>query len=646
MRPVKLVLGSILLLAGATLHAAGSAEDREQTLQALLAQAGSAQARGDFATAAESYRKAVEIDPSIPELWANLGLMDHESDKHAEAIQSFKKAIAIKPSLFVPQLFLGIEYLSAHDPHSALPYLKTASKLNPNDLQAVLSLGRAYSMLELGSQAADAYWRAAHLAPNNGSAWLALGTSYLQQVENDARSLNSTYKSSPFVTLRSAETFAEQGKLIEAANAYKAALAVPSPPPCAHAQYAITLLRQKKLPEAQTQLQLEKQSPSPCGLTQLGVAVAFTAQGNFDAGLNELSSIAAIDAAFVKTNLPLFSDVLSADQHQSLTDAIRAQQNSGSLNAEIGELINAAFVSDDVPSIDFAGAAQPAEPSQQSSPANAVRLQAAGQYSACNNQLRDGLNKLTILQTKVLASCAFYSGDFRTASAAAQSLKENPATVVQGLYWESKADEKLAIAVLAHAGEVEPNSPQMRILLGDVLRQKRRWSEAESEYRKALALDPKSRTARLSLAIDLFTELKNDEALDLDKSLLAEVPDDAEANLLAGEILVQQHQYEQAEPYLDKCSKLKEDLRPQLHLMLGQVYSETGRIPEAISEYRSGLSTDQDGSIHYQLARLYQKSGDSAAASEQIRISKQLRERWDNQAHVVLEQRSTDLSRQ
>jgi tetratricopeptide (TPR) repeat protein len=646
MTRTQLIFCSILLLAGASLHAAGSAEDREQTLQALLAQAGSAQARGDFSTAAESYRKAVEIDPSIPELWANLGLMEHESDKHAEAIQSFKKAIAINPSLFVPQLFLGIEYLAAQDPHAALPFLKTASKLNPKDLQSALSLGRAYSMLELGSQAADAYWRAAHLAPNNGSAWLALGTSYLQQVENDARSLTSTYKSSPFVTLRSAETFAEQGKLIEAANAYKAALAVPSPAPCSHAQYAITLLRQKKLQEAQAQLQLEKQRSSPCALTQLGAAVASLAQGNLDAGLDELSSIAVKDAAFVTTNLPLFSDALSADQIQSLNEAIRAKQNSGSLNAEIGDLIKAAFVSDDIPSIDFAGTAQPAKPSQQVSLANASRLQATGQYSACNDELRKSLDKLTILQAKVLASCAFYSGDFRTASAAAQSLKENPATVVQGLYWESKADEKLAIAALTHAGEVEPNSPQMRILLGDVFRQKRRWSEAESEYRKALALDPKSRSARLSLAIDLFTELKNEEALDLDKSLLAEVPDDPEANLLAGEILVQQHQFEQAEPYLDKCSNLKQDLRPQLHLMLGQVYSETGRIPEAISEYKLGLSTDQDGSIHYQLARLYQKSGDSAAASEQIRISKQLRERWDNQAHVVLQQRSTDLSRQ
>jgi tetratricopeptide (TPR) repeat protein len=253
---------------------------------------------------------------------------------------------------------------------------------------------------------------------------------------------------------------------------------------------------------------------------------------------------------------------------------------------------------------------------------------------------------LTIDQLKLLASCSFFSGDSRTTTNAAESLKANSETVVQGLYWESKADQTLAIAALARAGEIAPNSPQMRILIGDVYRQKRRWSEAEAEYRKAVALDPKSRSARLSLAIALFTELKDDEAFELDRSLLEEAADDSEANLLAGEILVQEHEFDKAEPYLRKCGKLNEDLQPGLHILLGRVYSETDRIPEAIAEYKLGLSTDHDGSIHFQLARLYQKVGDSAAALEQIRISKQLRGRWDNQAHVALEQRSTDLSRQ
>jgi len=179
-----------------------------------------------------------------------------------------------------------------------------------------------------------------------------------------------------------------------------------------------------------------------------------------------------------------------------------------------------------------------------------------------------------------------------------------------------------------------------------VFRQKRRWSEAEAEYRKALDIDPASHGARLSLAIVLFTELKTDEAFEITKSLLAEAPEDSEANLLAGEILVQEHKFEEAEPYLSRCQNLDPDLVPRLHVLLGQVYAATNRIPAAISEYKQGLVSDEDGSIHYQLARLYEKSGDKDAAAEAIRTSQQLRRRWDDQAHTAIEQLPTDTSRQ
>jgi predicted Zn-dependent protease len=214
------------------------------------------------------------------------------------------------------------------------------------------------------------------------------------------------------------------------------------------------------------------------------------------------------------------------------------------------------------------------------------------------------------------------------------------------LYWETKADQKLAVATLTRAGEIDPNSPRMHVLTGDVFRQKRRWSDAEEEYRKALAIDPTSHAARLSLAIVLFTELKTNEALAIAKSLLAETPDNPEANLLAGEILVQGHQFEEAEPYLTRCQNLDPDMMPRLHVLLGQVYAATNRIPAAISEYKQGLSSDGDGSIHYQLARLYEKSGDKDAAAEAIRESQQLRKRWDDQAHTAIEQLPTDTSKQ
>jgi predicted Zn-dependent protease len=231
--------------------------------------------------------------------------------------------------------------------------------------------------------------------------------------------------------------------------------------------------------------------------------------------------------------------------------------------------------------------------------------------------------------------------------AAAQRLKTIAATrdagIVLGKQGRSETGD---YGALVRAGEIDADSPRMHILLGDVFRQKRQWGDAESEYRKAVALDPKSHAARLSLAIVLFSELKTDEALDIAHSLLAEDPNDQEANLLAGEILVQQNLFAAAEPYLSKCRNLKPEFVPRLHVLLGQVYAETDRIPEAISEYKAGLSTDEDGSIHYQLARIYQKSGDKNAADEAFKDSIRIRHQWDDRAHIAFGQNSTDLSNQ
>jgi len=85
---------------------------------------------------------------------------------------------------------------------------------------------------------------------------------------------------------------------------------------------------------------------------------------------------------------------------------------------------------------------------------------------------------------------------------------------------------------------------------------------------------------------------------------------------------------------------------PHLHILLGQVYAETDRVPEAISEYKQGLAGDENGSIHYQLARLYQKTGDKKTATGTFRASQQLRKQWDDRASVVLQQSATDLKHQ
>lgn len=621
-----------------------SAQDVEQTLQSLLAQAGAAQSSGNFAAAADSYRKATELNSSIPELWANLGLMDHEIGKSSEAIESFQRAIRLNPKLFVPQLFLGIEYLAAENPAAALPCLEAAERLNPGDLQSALSLGSAYEKLDRPDRAAEAYARATAIAPGNGNAWLDLGTAYLQQEETDARTMTSVYRQSAYVMLRAAETLADEGSLNAAEDWYKKVIASVSVPPCAHAEFGITLLRLKRVAEAETQFHLEAQTASHCGLAPLGIAIAAVAQGHPDMGVKALTALAAADQGSFSSALPLFQGALAPEQVRSLVDLARREQGTGERPADLGAVIGSALELGSVPVSVPSNEGPASQTAAASAPEKVVKLYATGRYTQCDRSLQPVISKLTAIQQRLLASCSFFAGDFQTTSLAAARLKTNPATRLEAFYWESKADEKLAIKALARAAEIEPNSPRMHVLIGDAFRQRRHWSEAEAEYRKAISLDPKIRAARLGLAIVLFTEMKTDEALAVDKSLMDQIPDDPEANLLAADILVQKHEFAQAEPFLDRCRNLKVDLVPQYHVLLGQVYAATDRVAAAISQYKLGLASDQDGHVHYQLARLYQKKGDKINAEQEIRISKEIRNRWDQQAHIDLGQSLADAS--
>ena len=644
MQRTLLALCLTIAFTNPAVNAVGGAQEPAQTLQPLLADAQAAQSKGDFHAAADAYRKATELEPSIPELWANLGLMDHQTGNSSEAIESFKEAAQLNSSLFVPQLFLGIEYLNGKNPDAALPYLKRAGMIKPGDLQAALFLGKAYSMLDRGSQAADSFWKATEIAPSNGNAWIGLGTAYLQQVETDARLMTSTYKHSSYVALRTAETLAEEGKLVDAEKAYKVAIAFALPAPCAHAEFGITLLREKRIAEAREQFEAETRAEGHCGLAALGNAVAAAATGQTEVAIKALGAVAANNSGFIESNLYLFRDALSADEARSIVELARKQQSERGSSIDLGTVIEQAFFSDLPPAagIDEVETTQ----APRRAPAEARVLHVSGMNAACDHALKPTLEELDSAQQQLLASCAFYTGDFLTVSKIAERQKANPETLAQGLYWETKADQKLAIATLTRAGEIDPDSPRMHMLTGDVLRQKRHWSDAESEYRKALAIDPTSHGALLSLGIVLFTELKTEEAFTIAKSLLAEAPEDPAANLLAGEMLVQEHKFQEAEPYLTHCQNLDLEFVPHLHVLLGQVYAETNRVPEAISEYKQGLVGDENGSIHFQLARLYQKTGDTKTAAEAFQASQRLRKQWDDRASVVLQQSATDIRHQ
>ncbi|MBV8068756.1 MAG: tetratricopeptide repeat protein [Acidobacteriaceae bacterium] len=235
-----------------------------------------------------------------------------------------------------------------------------------------------------------------------------------------------------------------------------------------------------------------------------------------------------------------------------------------------------------------------------------------------------------------MACEAFHAGDFRAAALAADQLVQQYPNDAKGWYWSVRAYQKLGVTALARAGELEPQSPKMHALLGDAYQQQRMFREAEDEYSKMLSLKPDNIAGLAGLAAAYLHDGRFNEARATASKALALDPQDSEINLLMGEILIAQHEYPDAESYLKRSLHARPDLLPRVHALLGRVYARTGRTKEAITELKQGLSSDEDGSVYYQLARLYQENGDMKAAEAAFQKSQRIRANRDVLAQANL----------
>ena len=610
--------------------------------ESLLASAQDAQARSDFQAAAAFYEKAVALRPEIPELKANLGLMYYQIGKDEQASEAFRQALRLKPELFVPNLFLGLEYVKGKRFSEAVPYFKKASLARPGDVQVQLGLGQAYAGSGKTRLASAAYERASQIDSGNADAWYHLGVSYLEQVEADARILLTRHKDSAHVQLLMAETFAELRAFIQAEDAYKRALASPKFLPGAHAGYGFVLLNRHDLSGAERELKAEMAKNPGSLVAKLGMARLHLEQGATGQAVQEIAETWKADPGFLRANVSSFGTRLPRPQREELLSVLEQRQAAGSLPPELTALLRDSITSDNARALP--GLATDSRPvrAAKTSLGNAEKLYASGQYGKCSDLLTSRVRQLQAEELRVLASCSFLTGKYATALDAAVKLASNPATEAEGLYWETKSSQKLATQALARASAADPGSPKLHVLLGDIYRQQKAFPDAEQEYRKALALRPEDTGALFGLSLALLADGQNDEALSVAQTALGKNPDDPELNAVMGEILCARDDFSGAEPYLKKSLNTKPEFVSRVHALLGNVYAKTNRTQQAITELKLGLASDKDGSLHYQIARLYLKIGDRDAAMQAFEMSKRLHQEGLVRATVAVEQGQDD----
>jgi tetratricopeptide (TPR) repeat protein len=321
----------------------------------------------------------------------------------------------------------------------------------------------------------------------------------------------------------------------------------------------------------------------------------------------------------VKTYISLLATGMAPERFTSLENAI-AQAPASKLSAEDVATIRGSLHGSSTASIESVSQHSVAR-TYETFP-KVLEYYRRGEYRRCANSLRPATSTASRDQLSVLAACSFFSGDLRATVAASKQLRQDRRSEDEGLYWSIRANQGLAVSCLVHAGEIEPDSIRLHELLAESYRDMGKSGAAEAEYTVALNLNPRDFTALIGAAANYLQGSRTDLALDMIQRALKEKPSDPEANYIAGEVFVAQHKYDEAESYLEAGLSAKPELIPRIHALLGRIYASRGNNERAIEELKIGIASDDDGSIYFQLGKLYQKTGQKEladAAFEQSR---------------------------
>jgi tetratricopeptide (TPR) repeat protein len=618
----------------------------QEAQEDLAARAEEAQHNGDYRAAAQIYQEMLKAEPRSAEVRANLGLMRHLLGEYPAAIREFRTALQENPRLFVPNLFLGLDLLEVEKPREAISYLERAHGLDPHDANPVLGLGQAYTKSDDLLKARTSYNEAVRLNPEEPRAWFGLGSTYLNLEDEDVERMGRAHSSSAYFQALGAKSFLEEGRLNDAIAKYQQLLEAPSAPACVRSDFGFALIQSGRLADAQQEFQKERGDAPRCLMARLGLARIALGHGDTTTAFDELSRVWQVDRNFLSANAPILWGGLSPEKIEGLERRLK-DTSAPDVPAGLGDALVAALTrwhKDPIETVGeistnfLADSAQPGPPGpvQRVSQTRVAQFYSEGKYTDCRESLKPALPRLALQDSLLLAECAYESGDFETSFLASdQAVNADPQSPA-AWYWRIKASEVLAVNALMQAGLAQPNSPAVHVMLGDVYRDRKKYDEAEAEYRKAIELKPRDVPAHFGLAATFYRAFLYDKALPELETVLQLEPHNPQANFMMADILAYQRKFAQAEPHAQAALHGAPSNLPLAHALLGKIYAFQGRTPEAIKELQQGLADDHDGSLHYQIYLLYKKAGDSNRASEALKQSEVLRRQLEQKAREAI----------
>ncbi|MGA2166898.1 MAG: tetratricopeptide repeat protein [Terracidiphilus sp.] len=595
-----LVFSAVISIA-CVLSSAGTAQVINSQIQAQVQEhflaAQQDQQQGLLEAAVQEYQAVLRLQPGLPEVYVNLGLVYYAQAKFDESARALATAAKLRPGMRGVSLWLGIDDVKLHRPAQAAALLREAIRLDPSDKLAQSWLGTALwdegqidaALLQLGKACAQ--------FPDDPDLLFARGEAYGKAAMQQTEQLLEESSGTALSDLIYGTHYAEERDWTKAEGHLRRAIERDPRLLDARLELAGTFLQQARLPEVQEQLEqalaLAPRSASALALSgELLLLMQQPAEG-----LSRIGKAIEIDPSEALDALGL-----PVEDRFDQTDRSGADGKLPSLCREAAATLEANPTSS--PARDVALAALNALAGDEE-----AALQSYRRIGPARSGLSPSANLFALAMTAIhqhrydnaepllLRWLAAHPAD-RTA--------RYDLILVRRQISRSQVIRLLAVA---------PDSYHVHQLLGQLYAGREEDDKALTEYLAVASAQPDLPGVHFWLGHLYWKHGDADHAL---KELTRELelsPGHPEASAELGTVLVAEERAGEAIPHLESAIHSKPDLWPA-YSQLGRAYAIEKNYTPAEEVLKRALAHDQDGSTHYQLGLVLRAEGKTAQAAQ------------------------------
>ena len=614
---------SLALILWAIAPILASCETSEEQLADHFRAGQQALKQGEFARAAEEFKKVLALDPNLIEAEVNLGLAYHSLFEYDLAVRHLATALRERPNLLAPNVIVGMDYLKLGSPEKAVPFLQRALKLDPSSREARQALASSYLVQENFGNAAEQFRQLALLNSDKAEAWFKLGHQYLDLSARLAYRGAHLYRESAWGHRFLGDLLFQRSRWEDAAQEYRKALGSEPRQPGLHASLGQACLHASKLEQAETEFHSELQLDSKNEVAWLGLAETQLAKGEASMAAKAVGKVWEISPEFlaVQRDFPMIE--LSQDQATALVGSLQAFPEGAAKHFLLASLDASREITH--PDDRWKGFQSdfrkwqhaPKALSANQDPCNAHR------YAACADSLQSQKH-LADSQRLLLGKTLFALREYQRAAEALAKVRGVTKENAEASYWLARTYHELGAQSYAQLEESFPDSWRAHQLRGEGHALRQDLDNAAKEFQVALKLRPEDSELHEALG-ELYLDNHSDEdALrELDRSLALD-PSRTHTLYLLGRLYVQKRQNEKAVPHLQQALRLQPDLT-EARGLLGTAYVRLGQFTEAVPQLEKAAPFDHYGNVHYQLYLAYRKLGQSELAQKALTRSQNLR---------------------